>query len=102
MQLLFPVYLVCTLYNIYTVFLKDILDDSAVKILECERDSGSLVFIKESRKMTNSDPVIYMPILVYRDRIHDVLLWDSQTGMNLRWIRAECGVFIAHAHANFI
>lgn len=100
--MLFPVYLVCTLYNIYTVLLKGILDDSAVEILECERDSGSLAFIKASRKMTISDPVICVSIVVYRERIHGVLLWDSQTGMNLRWIRAQCGIFIAHAHANFI
>lgn len=85
MQLLFPV---CTLYNIYTLLLKGIFDDSEVKELECEGDSGPLVFIKVSRKMTNSDPVIYVSILVYRERICDVILWDSQTGMNLRWIRA--------------
>lgn len=80
--------LACALYNIYTVLLKRIFDDSEVKILECERDSGSLIFIEVSRKMTNSDPVIYVSLLVYRERIHDVLLWDSQTGMNLRWLRA--------------
>lgn len=84
----FQLFSVCVLYNIYTVLLKGILHDSAVKILECERHSGSLAFIKVSRKVTNSDPAIYVSILVYRERIHDILLWDSQTGMNLRWNRA--------------
>lgn len=84
------------------MLLKGIFDDSEVKVLECERVLGSLVFIKVSRKMTNSGPVICMSILAYRERIRDVLLWDSQTGMNLRWIRAYCGIFIAHAYANFI
>lgn len=49
------------------MLLKGILDDSAVKILECERDSGSLAFIKVSRKVTKCDPVIYVFILVYRE-----------------------------------
>ena len=77
MQLLFPVYLVCTHCNIYTVLSKCSLDDSAVKILECERDSCSLVFASVNRKIINSGPVLYMSIRVYRERIHDVLLWDK-------------------------
>lgn len=75
--LLFPVYLVCTHYNNYTVLLKCSLDDSAVKILEPERNSGSPVFASVNGKIINSGPVLYMSILVYRERIHDVLLWDK-------------------------
>ena len=77
LQLLFPVYLVCTHYNIYTVLLKCSLDDSAVKILDCEGDSGSLSYASVNRKIIKTGLVLYTSILVYGERIHDVLPWDK-------------------------
>ena len=77
LQLLFPVYLGCTHCNIYTVLSKCSLDDSAVKMLECERVSCSRVSASVPRKIMNSGPVLYTSVLVYRERIHEVLLWDK-------------------------
>lgn len=77
LQLLFPVYLVCTHYNIHTALLKCSEGDSGVKIPECERDSCSLFSASVNRMIISSGPVLCMSILVYRERIHDVLLWDE-------------------------